>query len=226
MEKQYNISLKLRKKYLAKYCKAQKGWAMRQFLYRFLKIWEFVVIIGFFLLADFAIISAQQSAQDTSVEVGKFAIIGVIVAFVFEFLSQVAKYSSQYQFGKPYSSRVNEKLALDGNTLEYSFLEAKMTDLAAYSKKQRKKIRKLTPQGSTQANVEKYTIQRKKVRKLTIDDHHICHIEGEGMLYKPAQSDAESHEEQHAEKVSSFSFLLDFEDADIQDAVSEWRKGH
>jgi len=144
-----------------------------------------------------------------------FFMIFMFFACIPFFIGCSVKNTAKYRCGFPYSSFANGNLILHDDKLEFIHWRVGMQEPAAYSSKR-------AVYRDEDSFV--YTIGVADISTLRIDKNHICHISGAGILSRPEWAGTKGVREEI--KTKTFSFLLDFEDTSVEDAIRKWRKNN
>ena len=201
----YKNSLKIRKEYLAEICKQHKTWKTRMISFYLLNI----IAVGIIAGISIVLIKHPLDAFETFI----FLAVGVAFGCVPFFISRSVKNTAKYKCAFPYSSFANGNLILQDDKLEFIYWRVGKDEPAAYSSKRaiyRDEDRFV------------YTILSSQIKSLKIDKNHVCHISGTGIVSQPEWAGTKGLRKEIETK--SFSFLLDFEDASVEDAIRKWRK--
>lgn len=201
--KSYQNTLDKRKEYLKSICRSEKSWKLRMFIYYLLIALSMAIII-------FTVIMLIRHPLDA---MGIFSFICAAVAFssIPFIISCSIKNTAKYKCAYPYSSFANGVLILYDDKLEYIHWRVGKSEPAAYSSKRAVYL---------DEDSFVYTIYSSQIKALKIDKKHICHISGKGNISQPKWVGTKGERENV--EVKSFSFLLDFEEREIEEILRKW----
>lgn len=202
----FHTSLKKRKELLWKVVKTDPSWKFRKF---------FIILlfcISFLMMAAMVVILIMNPTDPMGVFILLAGTLGLACAPYF--LGLGLKNKSKYKCAYPYSSYTNGILSIEGQTLEYSFWQAGPTEPAAYS----------SPHAVYQEEDKFiYKIDRDNIKDLTINDIGICRIVGKGQFLPPEDLDEEMTKSEMHQMSNDFSFVLTFDEKNINDIILDWR---
>ena len=203
----YKNSLKKRKEFLAIICRQHKSWPIRMAIFIVLNAAVIAIVVGVLTL----LINHPTDA---------FGVLMLIAAMISMacipfIISLSVKNTAKYKCAFPYSSFANGNLILHDDKLEFIHWRVGGGEPAAYSSKR-------AVYRDEDSFV--YTIGVADISTLRIDQNHICHISGAGILSRPEWAGTKGVREEI--KTKTFSFLLDFEDTSVEDAIRKWRKNN
>lgn len=201
----YQNSLNKRKEYLARICKSNKLWKAKMFGHYVLVVIALIIIVG-------VAIMLTQHPLDAF---GTFIFIAVSIGFacIPYFISLSVKNNAKYKCAFPYSSFANGILILSDDKLEFVHWRVGKQEPAAYSSKR-----------AVYKDEDKfvYTIMLKDVQAMEIDGLHICTIIGRGTLSQPEWAGTSGNRENI--ETHKMTFLLDFEEPEVENNLRKWRK--
>lgn len=201
--KMFTPSLEERKRIHSTLCKQNPKWKSRMALRTFLLILTVAILV-------FAIVITLIYSKATINSI-ILILVGLGIASIPFIISLSVNNTAKYVCAFPYSSFANGILTLEDDLLEYTFWRVGSREPAAYSSKDAVFI---------EEDRFVYTINKDAVKQISIEND-ICTLTGSGTIKIPkwAEEDTEIKK-----KNNCFSFVMAFEQKDVDQAINEWRK--
>lgn len=205
MSRNFACSLVKRDDYLKNIMRKHPHWKTRRAVMWFLYILSVMIILSFVLLL----------VQHPTDKMGIFVFMCTAVCFAcipFFFACSV-KNTAKYKCALPYSGRANESLHLTDKELIYRYYEMDKTGHIYISPLTTKQ----------EEHMFEYRINIDDIRGVSIDDNHICYIDGKGVLLYPNLYGKNAREKTVCEK---FNFIMDFLELgndDVEQIIRNWR---
>lgn len=205
MSRNFACSLVKRDDYLKNIMRKHPHWKIRRAVMWFLYILSVMIILSFALLL----------VQHPTNKMGMFIFMCAAVCFAcipFFFACSV-KNTAKYKCALPYSGRANESLHLTDKELIYRYYEMDKTGHIYISPLTTKQ----------EEYIYEYRIEIDNIRGISIDDNHICYIEGKGFLTVPITYQKNTREKTVCEKFNFITDFVEFGNDDVEQIIRNWR---
>ena len=142
-----------------------------------------------------------------------FLCTAVCFACIPFFFACSVKNMAKYKCALPYSGRTNETLHLTDKELVYTYYEVDKTGRVHISPLAKNK----------EEHMFEYRISVEDVRGISIDDNHICYIDGKGVLSYPNLYEKNAREKIVCEKFNFITDFMEFGNDNIEQIIRNWR---
>lgn len=143
-----------------------------------------------------------------------FVCTAVCFACIPFFFACSVKNTAKYKCALPYSGRANENLHLTDKKLVYTYYEVDKTGSVHIFPLKKNK----------EEHMFEYKINIDDVRGISIDDNHICYIDGKGILSYPNPYEKNARKKIVCEKFNFITDFMEFGKDDVEQIIRNWRK--
>ena len=203
----FTCSLVKRDDYLKNIMQKHPHWKIRRVVMWFLYGLSLTILLSFI---ELLLIKPMQDKMGIFI----FLCTAVCFACVPFFFACSVKNMTKYKCALPYSGRINENLHLTDKELVYTYYEMDKTGRVHISPLEKDK----------KEHMFEYRINIDNVRGISIDDNHICYIDGKGTLVHPNPSGKNAKEKTVCKKFNFITDFMEFGNDNVEEAIRTWRK--